>query len=83
VRLILLLFVACSSALPNAADPTADRDHDGIPDRCDCCPDKPEVYQGMDDEDGCPDACHLYIGGEPPEPTITPGPCGHPCITRF
>ena len=33
----------------------ADRDHDGIPDSLDKCPDKPETYNGYQDEDGCPD----------------------------
>ncbi len=33
----------------------ADRDYDGIPDRIDSCPDIPEVYNGVDDEDGCPE----------------------------
>lgn len=32
-----------------------DRDQDGIPDLQDLCPDQPEVYNGYQDEDGCPD----------------------------
>jgi OOP family OmpA-OmpF porin len=32
-----------------------DRDGDGIPDSLDQCPDKPEVYNGFEDLDGCPD----------------------------
>lgn len=32
-----------------------DRDNDGIPDHIDKCPDKPEDYDGFQDEDGCPD----------------------------
>jgi len=32
-----------------------DRDGDGILDPKDKCPDQPEVYQGFDDIDGCPD----------------------------
>ena len=32
-----------------------DRDGDGIPDNLDKCPDKPENYNGIEDEDGCPD----------------------------
>jgi len=48
---------ACSAA----ADPVAagcqppDRDHDGIPDAVDKCPDQPETVNGVDDTDGCPD----------------------------
>jgi outer membrane protein OmpA-like peptidoglycan-associated protein len=32
-----------------------DRDHDGIPDDVDQCPDEPETINGIDDDDGCPD----------------------------
>jgi outer membrane protein OmpA-like peptidoglycan-associated protein len=32
-----------------------DRDHDGIPDADDLCPDDPETVNGYLDEDGCPD----------------------------
>jgi outer membrane protein OmpA-like peptidoglycan-associated protein len=32
-----------------------DRDHDGIPDRYDQCPDVPEDVDGFQDDDGCPD----------------------------
>jgi outer membrane protein OmpA-like peptidoglycan-associated protein len=32
-----------------------DRDRDGIADRNDACPDKPEDRDGFEDEDGCPD----------------------------
>jgi outer membrane protein OmpA-like peptidoglycan-associated protein len=32
-----------------------DRDGDGIPDSMDQCPDIPEVYNGYEDLDGCPD----------------------------
>ena len=36
-------------------DPGApDRDHDGIPDDIDACPDEPEDHQGNDPNDGCP-----------------------------
>jgi outer membrane protein OmpA-like peptidoglycan-associated protein len=37
----------------SADDP--DRDHDGIPNECDVCPDAPENFNGLCDEDGCPD----------------------------
>ena len=32
-----------------------DRDGDGIPDERDRCPDRPETFNGFEDEDGCPD----------------------------
>jgi outer membrane protein OmpA-like peptidoglycan-associated protein len=32
-----------------------DRDHDGIPDNVDKCPDQPEDFDGYQDTDGCPD----------------------------
>jgi len=32
-----------------------DRDHDGIPDSVDKCPDDPEDKDGFEDQDGCPD----------------------------
>ncbi len=32
-----------------------DRDNDGVPDFADKCPDEPEVINGIDDLDGCPD----------------------------
>ena len=43
---------------PGAVDGVArggDRDHDGIPDARDLCPDEPEDKDGFQDEDGCPD----------------------------
>ncbi len=32
-----------------------DRDHDGIPNKVDKCPDQPEDLDGFEDQDGCPD----------------------------
>ena len=32
-----------------------DRDHDGVPDAYDQCPDQPEDKDGFQDDDGCPD----------------------------
>lgn len=32
----------------------SDRDHDGIPDDIDACPDEPEDHKGNDPNDGCP-----------------------------
>ena len=37
------------------SSPKPDRDHDGIPDDKDACPDRPEDFDGFEDEDGCPD----------------------------
>lgn len=34
---------------------SGDRDHDGIPDDVDKCPDEPEDMDGFEDQDGCPD----------------------------
>ncbi len=53
------------SWVPNVLGQTADvttvakgldRDGDGIPDAQDLCPSQPEDRNGVDDEDGCPDA---------------------------
>jgi OOP family OmpA-OmpF porin len=38
-----------------------DRDHDGIPDADDKCPDQPENENGFDDEDGCPDIADCVV----------------------
>ncbi|MFO0552319.1 MAG: OmpA family protein [Polyangiaceae bacterium] len=38
-----------------------DQDGDGIPDIEDACPDAPENFQGIDDEDGCPDVRRVLI----------------------
>jgi large repetitive protein len=43
-----------------------DRDHDGIPDSKDLCPDQPETYNGYKDDDGCPDEV------PPPPPPADP-----------
>ena len=40
---------------PTQAQPTGDRDHDGVPDALDKCPDEPEDKDGFQDSDGCPD----------------------------
>src|SRR5262249_17530709 len=39
-----------------AAPGRNDRDHDGIPDSLDACPDEAEDRDGFQDEDGCADA---------------------------
>jgi len=38
-----------------------DRDHDGIPDAQDRCPDQPETVNGVNDDDGCPDSGGLTV----------------------
>ncbi len=53
--------LAIGAKRPRSADehvvagPDSDRDHDGIPDSRDKCPDRPEDVDGFEDEDGCPD----------------------------
>lgn len=44
-----------------AGCPVKDRDKDGIPDNLDKCPDRPETFNGIDDEDGCPDKKSLVV----------------------
>ena len=44
---------ATTTPAPATAD--ADRDGDGIPDRLDACPDEPETFNGVADDDGCPE----------------------------
>lgn len=38
-----------------------DTDHDRIPDALDKCPNEPETYNGIEDEDGCPDRGRVVI----------------------
>ena len=42
-------------------EPPSDRDGDNIPDRDDQCPDQPETYNDLKDEDGCPDRAMVLI----------------------
>ena len=46
---------AYNLALRCAPKTPGDRDHDGILDNVDKCPDEPEDKDGFEDEDGCPD----------------------------
>jgi hypothetical protein len=62
---VALLAASCAARpRPLAAPPPipsapVDSDHDGIPDERDLCPLEPEIQNGFQDEDGCPD--HLKI----------------------
>jgi outer membrane protein OmpA-like peptidoglycan-associated protein len=42
-------------SLANDGCPDPDSDHDGYIDRVDKCPLEPETWNGVDDDDGCPD----------------------------
>lgn len=54
-------------AEPAPAEPDGDGDGDGIVDSLDECPDDAEVFNGWEDEDGCPDdipiVCDFDFGG--------------------
>jgi outer membrane protein OmpA-like peptidoglycan-associated protein len=41
--------------------PIKDRDKDTIPDKVDKCPDKPETFNGVKDDDGCPDGKETVV----------------------
>jgi outer membrane protein OmpA-like peptidoglycan-associated protein len=89
---LLLLAAACTTAPGATVQPETpgvpassgfsprplDRDHDGIQDVHDSCPDEPEDCDGFEDDDGCPDldddgdgfadlcdACPRVYGGPP------------------
>src|SRR5262245_58707158 len=47
-----------------SAEDEADRDNDQIADSRDRCPDEPERYNGVEDDDGCPDKGPYYRGEE-------------------
>jgi outer membrane protein OmpA-like peptidoglycan-associated protein len=54
------IFIALGGEKPAPPPPPpppviGDRDHDGIPDNVDKCPDDPEDKDGFQDADGCPD----------------------------
>ncbi len=44
-----------------AGCPVKDRDNDGIPDSKDKCPDEAETFNGVKDEDGCPDGKNTVV----------------------
>ena len=55
---LTLAFLLLFSALPSVIAQEIDRDKDGISDDVDDCPVLPEDYEGIMDDDGCPD---LYL----------------------
>ncbi|HSF28203.1 MAG TPA: Ig-like domain-containing protein [Nitrosopumilaceae archaeon] len=55
---LTLAFLLLFSALPSVMAQEIDRDRDGISDDVDDCPVLPEDFEGIMDEDGCPD---LYL----------------------
>ncbi|HVV84285.1 MAG TPA: OmpA family protein [Kofleriaceae bacterium] len=60
---------------PGPAAPTTpptDRDGDGFADATDACPDAPEIMNGYQDDDGCPD--------DPPRIIVNPDPAPPPPI---
>lgn len=52
------------------AEGSSDRDGDSIPDADDLCPNDAEVFNGRDDDDGCPDRAVDYF--VPVAPTHAP-----------
>jgi outer membrane protein OmpA-like peptidoglycan-associated protein len=52
---------AAVRALSGLVTGGVDRDHDGIPDVDDRCPDHPENYNGFIDTDGCPDRGKVVV----------------------
>ncbi len=44
-----------------------DKDGDGIMDKDDKCPKEPEVYNGLEDEDGCPDMGKVMVQSPAPD----------------
>jgi uncharacterized protein (TIGR03382 family) len=71
VRVIFTVGYEPEPPPPRAIAPRInDRDGDGIPDDLDKCPDQPEDYNGVQDDDGCPDILEVdkdHINDEPPK----------------
>ncbi|MBN1608506.1 MAG: OmpA family protein [Polyangiaceae bacterium] len=60
---VLLVGVHMGLGSPGVVEKTdGDRDHDGIRDSVDRCPDNPEDMDGFEDEDGCPDLDNDHDG---------------------
>lgn len=73
---------------PPAPKPLPDRDHDGIPDVKDNCPDTPNPDQADSDHNGVGDACdQAWITYQqqhpPPPPKPVPPPFGYKYIGTF
>ena len=49
------------TADPLLAGASTDRDGDGILDQYDKCPDEPETFNGISDDDGCPDRGRVVV----------------------
>lgn len=65
--------IAMAPPEPPRDDAFQDRDNDGIADGDDACPDDPEVYNGAEDTDGCPDVDRpLVIESESEIVTLQP-----------
>ncbi len=69
--------LALPSAAPSAPAPppttaakveNKDADGDGIVDKDDKCPFEPETYNGIDDEDGCPEPAKVVVVSSNPPP---------------
>jgi OOP family OmpA-OmpF porin len=71
VRVIFTVGYSPEPPPPRAMVPRInDRDGDGIADDLDKCPDQPEDYNGVQDDDGCPDILEVdkdHINDEPPK----------------
>lgn len=53
--------VATGAVFAEQADQTVDSDGDRIADIYDKCPNEPETYNGIEDEDGCPDRGRVIV----------------------
>ncbi len=55
------MVLAETTRAPQSPPATLDSDGDRIPDRNDKCPYEPETYNGIEDEDGCPDRGRVIV----------------------
>lgn len=61
---LTLAFLLLFSALPSVMAQGIDRDNDQISDDIDDCPSLPEDYEGIMDDDGCPDLYMASLDGD-------------------
>ena len=61
---LTLAFLLLFSALPSVMAQGIDRDNDQVPDDVDDCPSLPEDYEGIMDDDGCPDLYMASLDGD-------------------